>query len=177
MSKNQTRHKNAFKAGVRKAETAIRTSLMKAIEDGDYMTKGEVKRLISDATASLIEDRVTATEITKLHADHMERIAAVECVTDRPATEWPPMKKAIWDIVMSAELNGGRYVHAFEFVEKIYQAARQHLADAEEAVNFSKFLYADDGPDVDDGPGLTPMEETERNVRIIHRHTNIMGDK
>jgi hypothetical protein len=37
-------------------------------------------------------------------------------------TEWPPLKKALWDVVTAYEPNA-RYVNAWELTEKLYQAA------------------------------------------------------
>lgn len=37
--------------------------------------------------------------------------------------EWPALKKALWDVVVGEELNAGHYVKAFDFTEKLYQAA------------------------------------------------------
>lgn len=38
-------------------------------------------------------------------------------------TEWPPMKKALWDVVTAAELNKpGRYNNAYALTEKLFAA-------------------------------------------------------
>lgn len=36
---------------------------------------------------------------------------------------WPPLKKAIWDQVISANLNGGKYISAWDLTDSIYAAA------------------------------------------------------
>lgn len=38
-------------------------------------------------------------------------------------TEWPALKRAIWDVVVSEELNGTDYINAWEFTDKLYTAA------------------------------------------------------
>jgi hypothetical protein len=37
---------------------------------------------------------------------------------------WPPLKKAIWDEVIATNLNGGKYISAWEVTERIYAAAQ-----------------------------------------------------
>jgi hypothetical protein len=39
------------------------------------------------------------------------------------ATPWPPLKKALWDVLMAEQLNDGHYIKAFDLIEKLYAAA------------------------------------------------------
>lgn len=36
---------------------------------------------------------------------------------------WPPLKKAIWDVVMATEINSGKYINAWELTDLLYAAA------------------------------------------------------
>lgn len=36
---------------------------------------------------------------------------------------WPPLKKAIWKVLMDENLNDGHYIKAFDLVEKLYKSA------------------------------------------------------
>jgi hypothetical protein len=36
---------------------------------------------------------------------------------------WPPLKKALWNVIIAAELNGSKYVFAFDLADKLYEAA------------------------------------------------------
>jgi hypothetical protein len=36
---------------------------------------------------------------------------------------WPPLKKAIWDVIIAEELNGPTYVNAWALVDKLFTAA------------------------------------------------------
>lgn len=36
---------------------------------------------------------------------------------------WPPLKKALWDVLMAERLNDGHYIHAFKLIETLYAAA------------------------------------------------------
>jgi hypothetical protein len=36
---------------------------------------------------------------------------------------WPPLKKAIWDQVIAANLNDGKYISAWELTDRLYAAA------------------------------------------------------
>lgn len=44
---------------------------------------------------------------------------------------WPKLKKAIYDVIIAAELNGRKYIFASELVDKLYEAA---LSAAEPSV-------------------------------------------
>lgn len=35
---------------------------------------------------------------------------------------WPPVKKALWNVLMSEQLNDGHYIKAFDLIEKLYAA-------------------------------------------------------
>jgi len=39
------------------------------------------------------------------------------------AKRWPPLKKALWDVLMSEQLNNGHYINPFDLIEKLYAAA------------------------------------------------------
>lgn len=43
---------------------------------------------------------------------------------DQIRAEWPPLKKAIWDVVTGADLNAPKYVNAYELTDKLFEAAR-----------------------------------------------------
>jgi len=36
---------------------------------------------------------------------------------------WPPLKKALWNVLMYENLNDGHYIKAFDLIEKLYDAA------------------------------------------------------
>lgn len=38
--------------------------------------------------------------------------------------EWPPLKRAIWDVVTAAELNAPKYVNAYELTDKLFEATK-----------------------------------------------------
>lgn len=58
---------------------------------------------------------------------------------------WPPLKKALWDVVTKARING-KYVAAFPFVDELYAAALAALSTKlQEPVGDGKsaqYLYA-----------------------------------
>ncbi|WP_421358192.1 hypothetical protein [Agrobacterium rosae] len=39
------------------------------------------------------------------------------------ASEWPPLKKALWDVVTSARINGKEYIVARDLTDKLFEAA------------------------------------------------------
>lgn len=41
-----------------------------------------------------------------------------------PVIGWPPLKKAIWDQVIAANLNGGKYISAWDLTDSIYAAVK-----------------------------------------------------
>ncbi|SMF65460.1 hypothetical protein SAMN02982989_3361 [Xaviernesmea oryzae] len=40
-----------------------------------------------------------------------------------PVVGWPPLKKAIWDQLIAANINSGKYLSAWELTDSIYAAA------------------------------------------------------
>ncbi|WP_234900304.1 hypothetical protein [Rhizobium skierniewicense] len=38
------------------------------------------------------------------------------------STEWPPLKKALWDVVTSAKVNGKEYIVARDLTDKLFEA-------------------------------------------------------
>lgn len=43
---------------------------------------------------------------------------------------WPPLKMALWNVLMAEQLNDGHYIKAFDLIEKLYAAAQSALATA-----------------------------------------------
>lgn len=65
-SKNQTRHRNAFKAGVNKAAAAIIATMKREYPGGIFM--GEVENLICSAVAPLLENQAAPAASEKHEA-------------------------------------------------------------------------------------------------------------
>ena len=38
--------------------------------------------------------------------------------------EWPPLKKALWDAIMTVEINGPEYINAYELTDKLFEAVK-----------------------------------------------------
>lgn len=43
---------------------------------------------------------------------------------------WPPLKMALWRVLMDEQLNDGHYIKAFDLIEKLYAAAKSALTTA-----------------------------------------------
>ncbi|KAA0684577.1 hypothetical protein DTW90_36165 [Neorhizobium sp. P12A] len=48
---------------------------------------------------------------------------------------WPPLKKAIWDQVVAANLNSGKYISAWDLTDSIYAAATLVTSDRTDTAN------------------------------------------
>lgn len=46
---------------------------------------------------------------------------------------WPPLKKALWDVVTSEKLNDGHYINAYQLTDKLYAAAVDRVNRATDA--------------------------------------------
>lgn len=47
----------------------------------------------------------------------------VDVDPDVIARPWPPLKKALWNVLMAENLNDGHYIKAFHLIEKLWAAA------------------------------------------------------
>lgn len=46
---------------------------------------------------------------------------------------WPPLKKALWDVVTGEKLNDGHYINAYQLTDKLYAAAVDRVNRATDA--------------------------------------------
>ncbi|MBX8803369.1 hypothetical protein HBA92_21845 [Ochrobactrum sp. MR28] len=78
-------------------------------------------------------------------------VAAVRIpVPENSASEkWPPLKKALWHVLMEEKLNDGHYIKAFEFIEKLYSAAIRAISTepAQGVFDDADWFYRDIDPD------------------------------
>lgn len=61
------------------------------------------------------------TEEQKTQAPESQKQGEPRC----PVIGWPPLKKAIWDQVIAANLNGGKYISAWDLTDSIFAAVRE----------------------------------------------------
>lgn len=79
---------------------------------------------------------------------------------------WPPLKMALWRVLMDEKLNDGHYIAAFEFIEKLYAAVAPHV---QRQIKFEVEDYVRDYEFRGDGGDYKPTEaEQEVLIDAIH---------
>ena len=77
-------------------------------------------RLMDDAAITHILDPAQGSAWPK---EEIEPGRWVDVDPEVIARPWPPLKKALWDVLMAENLNDGHYIKAFHLIEKLWAAA------------------------------------------------------
>lgn len=72
-------------------------------------------------------------------ADYLDAAAAMAGTLPEPSPNeprcpeigWPPIKKAIWDQIIAANLNGGKYISAWDLTDSIHAAVQIVVSNSE----------------------------------------------
>jgi hypothetical protein len=75
---------------------------------------------------------------------------------------WPPLKMALWKVLMDENLNDGHYIKAFKLIEKLYNAAQPPAAPVE--TNSPEQARESD---CKTNPELTGHSPKERGERVL----------
>jgi hypothetical protein len=73
---------------------------------------------------------------------------------------WPPLKMALWKVLMDENLNDGHYIKAFKLIEKLYNAAQPPAATVE--TNSPEQDRESDCKTNPESTGHSPKERGER---------------
>ncbi|KRB22713.1 hypothetical protein [Mesorhizobium sp. Root172] len=70
------------------------------------------------------------------------------------AKRWPPLKKALWDVVTGEQLNDGHYINAWRLTDKLFEAALSATPPVAQTGTVARYHFTDDKPIyVKDGAG------------------------
>lgn len=117
--------------------TALCISILKALEIINAKSHQAPEASPAEAGTEAWSDGETAAP-AEIRADGQRAqqedetlVVDLRSMTDK----WPPVKKAIWDVVVAAELNGGKYINSWDLTEKLFAAVQS-------SVDYSRHMVA-----------------------------------